>query len=337
LTNGGQLGAQLAAEQTLYDGGQRSFKARQAEFDMARSQYERKLAELDLRLEATQAFTDVLRLQADLALKHLNQIRLRDYLGLVQRMHTGGQVGFTDVLKTRIQVSEAESDAKQTEADLQAAKFSLLELLGAALDGNLQVKGSLDSVEPPAPLDTLGNADWEVARLGMRSAELDVQAAQGEWKPTVALAADAGLLTSVENLQQASKDRANMLGASVGLHVDVPVFGWGLREIHLRQRRLAADSLKWQWLSQRRNLLTEHRKAWLQWDAAQGHRDALRANLSAAADNYSLTKSKYAGGQGLASEVLDAEKLWVDTQASLIQAQADLRILGAKLKRLEAH
>ncbi|MDB5051781.1 MAG: hypothetical protein JWO30_4852 [Fibrobacteres bacterium] len=336
-TNGGQLGAQLAADQTLYDGGQRRFRARMAELDMTRSQYERRLAELDLRLEVTQAFTDVLRLQADLALKQLNQIRLRDYLGLVQRMHTGGQVGFTDVLKTRIQVSEAESGVRQTEADLQAAKLTLAELLGATLDGNLQVKGSLDSVESPAPLDTAGNADWEIARLGMRSADLDLQAARSEWKPTVALAADAGLLTSVDNLKLPSANRGNMLGASVGLHVDLPVFGWGLRRIHLRQRQLAADSLAWQWLSQRRNLLMEHRKTWLQWDAAKEHRDALRANLSAAADNFSLTKSKYAGGQGLASEVLDAEKLWVDTQASLIQAQADLRILGAKLKRLEAH
>jgi len=337
LTNGGQLGAQLAAEQILYDGGQRRLKLSQAGFDLARSQSERKRAELDLGLEVNQAFTEALRLQADLDIRRLNHARLREYLGLVQRMHGGGQVGFTDVLKTRIQVSEAESGVRQSEADLQGALLTLGELLGDSLEAPIQVKGSLDSVETPGPLDSAGNADWEISRLAMRSAELDLQAARGEWKPTVAATADAGLLTSVENLQQAPPDRANMLGASVGLHVELPVFGWGLREIHVRQRQLAADGLKWQWLSQRKSLFMEHRKSWLQWETAKTHRDALRENLSAAADNFSLTKSKYAGGQGMASEVLDAEKLWVDTQSSLIQAQANLRILGAKLKRLEAH
>ena len=337
LTNGGQLGAQLVAEQILYDGGQRGFKLRQAGFEVARAQSGRKRAELDLNLDVTQAFTEALRLQTDLDIRRLNHSRLYDYLGLVQRMHGGGQVGFTDVLKTRIQVSEAESGVRQSEADLQSAIFTLSELLGDSLEAHIQVKGSLDSVETPSALDSAGNADWEIARLEMRSAELDLEAARGEWKPSVAVSADAGLLTSVENLQRVPGERDNMVGTSVGLHVDLPVFGWGLRQIHVRQRQLASDSLKWQWLAQRKSLFMEHRKSWLQWEAAKAHRDALRENLSAAADNFSLTKSKYAGGQGMASEVLDAEKLWVDTQSALIQAQADLRVLGAKLKRLEAH
>jgi outer membrane protein len=337
LTNGGQLGAQWVVEQSLYDGGQHGLKVKQSGFVITRSQFERKRAELDLRWEVTQAFIDVLRMQAGLDLKQAHLLRLRDYLGLVQRMHGGGQVGFTDVLKTRIQVSEAESDCNQTEADLAAARFSLAEWVGIDLDGSIRIKGSLDSVEPPTDLDTAGNADWEIARLDLRGAELDLEAARREWRPTLAVAADAGLLTSVENLRQPAQSQANMLGASIGLHVDVPVFGWGLRKIHLRQRQLSVDSLKWEWISRRRGLIVEHRKTLLQWDAAGNHRNALRADLSAAADNFSLTRSKYAGGQGLASEVLDAERLWADIQAALIQSQADLRVLGAKLKRLEAH
>ena len=337
LTNGGQLGAQLAVEQHLYDGGQRRIKIKQSEFAVKRSQFGRKQADLDLRWDVTQAFIDVLRMQAGFGLKQAHLLRLRDYLGLVQRMHSGGQVGFTDVLKTRIQVSEAESDCNQSEADLAAAGISLTEWVGTDLGGSIQIKGSLDSVELPTDLDTAGNADWEIARLGLGSAELDLEAARREWKPTVAVAADAGLLTSVENLRQPAQSQANMVGASIGLHVDMPVFAWGLRKIHIRQRQLSVDSLKWEWSLQRRGLFLEHRKARLQWDAAGNHRNALRVNLSAAADHFSLTRSKYAGGQGLASEVLDAEKLWVDIQAALIQSQADLRVLGAKLKRLEAH
>jgi outer membrane protein TolC len=336
-TNEGQLGAQFVTEQMLYDGGQARLKATRAGYALTRSGIERKRTEADLRLDVAMAFTDLLRLQEESGLKRQNLSRLRDYLALVERMHTGGQAGFTDVLKTRIQVSEAESAVKQGDADRRAAGLSLGELLGMAEAEDLAVKGPLDSAKAPAELDTAGNADWEIARLEMQGAELDAQAARAEWKPTLAATADAGLLTSVENLRQPYDQWNNMLGASVGMHLDLPVFAWGARKIHIRQSELAADSLKWAWMARRRNLFTDHRRTKLQWDAARERRDALRANLSAAADNYTLTKSKYAGGQGLTSEVLDAERLWADTHASLLQAQADLRVLSAKLERLEAH
>jgi outer membrane protein TolC len=337
LTNRGQIGSQVVVEQTLYDGGQRSIKARQADLQWTRSRHEQKLAMLDLKFEVTQAFTEVLRLREDLELKRAGVERLRDYSGLVGRMHTGGQAGFTDVLKTRIQVSEAESAVKQAAADLQGAKYALAELLGSEGKEAVEIKGNLDSTENPTPLDTAGNVDWEIAELESQNAELEVAASRGEWKPTVAASADMGLLTSFDNLEAPSKDRAGMLGASVGLHVDMPIFSWGLRANHMRQSRLAAENAEWQWKSQRRSLLMDHQKTWLQWEAARDHRDALRGDLAAARDNFLLTKSKYAGGSGLASEVLDAQKLWVDTQSSLIQAEADLVNLGARLKRLEAH
>lgn len=337
LTNQGQIGSQLVVEQTLYDGGQRGIKARQADLEWTRTNRERKIAELDLRFEVTQAFTDVLRLQEDLELKKAGVIRLRDYSALVSRMHVGGQAGFTDVLKTRIQLSEAESAALQAAADLQGAKYALGEMLGGDMNDSLQVKGDLDSSEIPAPLDTNGNADWEVAKLSMQTAELDVATAHGEWKPTLAVSADLGLLTSVDNLQLPAGERASMLGGSLGMHVDMPVFAWGLRRIHIRRGELAAENARWTWLSQRRGLLVDYRKTWLQWETARDHRNALRSNLAAARDNFLLTRSKYAGGSGLASEVLDAQKLWVDTQSALVQSEADLRTLSARLKRLEAH
>lgn len=337
LTNGGQLGSQLVVEQTLYDGGQRGIKAMKADLQWAQSHHERKLAMLDLRFEVTQAFTEVLRLRSDLEFKQAGIVRLRDYSGLVARMHAGGQAGYTDVLKTRIQVSEAESAARQAAADLQGAEYSLSELLGMDGQDTIAIKGDLDSAEVPAPFDTVGNADWEKAKLVSQSAGLDVLAARGEWKPTVAVSADMGLLTSFDNLQASSQDRAPILGASAGLHVDLPIFSWGLRANHMRQSLLAAENAEWQWKSQRRGLLVDQRKTLLQWEAARAHRDALRGDLAAAGDNFLLTKSKYAGGSGLASEVLDSHRLWIDTQSSLIQAEADLRILGARLKRLEAH
>jgi outer membrane protein len=337
LTNGGQIGSQLVVEQSLYDGGKRGLARRKAELESIRARKEVQLGGLDLVFEVSQAFTEVLRLQDESALKRAGQARLRDYLGLVERMHTGGQAGYTDVLKSRIQVSEAEAAARRTEVELRTARFSLAGLIGKPIEDEVAAKGALDSASAPASLDTSANAEWDLGRLDLRGAQLDVDASRGEWKPTLAASVDAGLLTSFENLDQPSSDRSPMLGASAGLHLDWPLFAWGLRRIHIRQQQLGAESAKWRWQMQRRALLTDYQKTWLLWSAAGEHRDALRSNLSAARDNFMLTKSKYAAGNGLASEVLDAERLWMDTESSLLQAEADLRDLAAKLDRLKGH
>lgn len=337
LTNGGQIGSQLVVEQTLYDGGKHGLARKKAELESLRARKEAQLNGLDLVFEVSQAFTEVLRLQEEAALKRVGQARLHEYLGLVERMHTGGQAGYTDVLKSRIQVSEAEAAARQTEVDLRTARFSLAGLIGKAIEDEVAAKGALDSASAPAALDTSANAEWDLGRLDLQGAELDVDASRGEWKPTLAASVDAGLLTSFENLDQPSSDRSPMLGASAGLHLDWPLFAWGLRRIHIREQQLGAESARWRWQMQRRALLTDYQKTLMLWSAAGEHRDALRSNLSAARDNFMLTKSKYAAGNGLASEVLDAEKLWIDTESSLLQAEADLRNLAAKLDRLKGH
>lgn len=339
LTNGGQLGSQVVVEQAIYDGGVRNIKSQQAEILLRQSKEEQKLAANDLKFEVAQTFTEVLRLQAEQEQKEASRIRLKDYLSLVARMQMGGQVGYTDVLKTRMQLSEAESAVKQGDADLRGEKFTLAELLGLDLAAltEFKVKGDLDSADAPTELDTTENLDRKITALKLQSITKDVAAARSEWKPTISVAGDLGLLTSIDNLKVPSQDRANMLGASVGLHVDMPIFTWGLTQTHLRQSLLALENAQWQGLAQIRALRAEHQKTSLQWVAARDHRDALHNNLATAKDNFVLTKSKYAGGTGLASEVLEAHRFWLDTQMSLIQAEADLRILSAKLKRLDAH
>jgi outer membrane protein TolC len=194
----------------------------------------------------------------------------------------------------------------------------------------------LDGAAAVAPPENVGGLERDLARLAVEAAQLDAEAARNEWRPTVALSMDAGLLTSFDNLQRPAADRSPMLGASAALRVDWPLFAWGLRGIHMRQKALGAEAAEWQARQRERAVQDEWRKAMLQWSAAREHREALRSDLAAARDNFALTKSKYAGGSGLASEVLDAHKLWIDTQSSLLQAEADLRILSARLRRLGA-
>ena len=205
------------------------------------------------------------------------------------------------------------------------------------LQSEIWVQDSVNTKETVPQFDSTQNAEWQLAKLGKESAEFDLMLLKNSWKPSLSVAADAGLLTSMDNLKVAQADRNNVFGGSIGVHLDIPLFSFGLKEIQIQEKRLAIVNTKWQWQSRQRNLWIEYQKAQMQWKITRDHLDTLKLTLMVVKDNFRLTKSKYAGGMGSASEVIEAHSLWVETEAALLGAEADLRNLSSKLKRLVAH
>ena len=147
LTNGGLLGSQIVVEQTIYDGGQRRLKLKQLELDLARTGHEKRVSNNELRYDIEVAFTELLRAQAVADLKRRSHIQLQGYLKLVQRMQGGGQAGYTDVLKTKIQMSEANSEWNEAEVEMVVDNYTLADLIGLSKVDSLKIKGSLEDLD----------------------------------------------------------------------------------------------------------------------------------------------------------------------------------------------
>ncbi len=336
LTNGGLVGSQIVVEQPIYDGGKRKIKIEQMELEFKRSQLEGKLSRGDLLFEVEIAFIDLLRLTAEAKIKTHGENQLGEYLNLVTQMHAAGQSNYTDVLKTRLQYSAAESESKATLSERRAAQYTLAELMGSNLEDTLSIKGDLKETAPDEFLvDAVQkNPELELAELDLQSIQLAADLEKAELKPTLSLAGDMGLLTSWENLQASSANRANMWGASLGLHLDLPLYAWGLTGIHTKQKKMELEMSSLRKETYSRSHFSEWKKLLLQWQSSRARCENLHQNLSLAWDNFLLTKAKYAGGMGLASEVLEAHRLWLDNELDLIKSQTELKITLAKIHRL---
>jgi outer membrane protein TolC len=342
ISNGGQVAGQVIVQQSLYDGGIRGLKFDQVSIDIDRLAKEKRIAERDLVFSVKQAFIETLRSEKDIVLQEESVRQLRDYLDIVHRLSKVGSAAYTDVLKTELQLSNAQLSYQKAAEEFAVAKYTLAELIGTPLDTTFNIVGSLDdttNTETDSSLlnanpDSLLNLEMSAATLTVKRSLLDVELMKHENYPTVLFVGDAGLLTSGDNLRLPRDERANMFGFSLGVALEIPLVNWGATDLRVQQKQLDADNLRLQSELLQRSIATESRKTQLQIMKQRERLHVIQNNIKSAEDNFLLTKSKYAGGGTLSLEVLSAQQLLTDIKLSELQTLADMQLLGAKMEQL---
>ena len=329
-------------QQSLYDGGIRGLKSDQLSIDINRLAKEKRIAERDLVFSVKQAFVETLRSEQEIVLQEESVRQLKDYLDIVRRLSKVGSAAYTDVLKTELQLSNAQLSYQKAAEEFAIAKYSLAELIGASLDTTFGIVGSLNDTthtETDSSLlnvnpDSLSSLEMSAASLAFKRGLLDVELTQHENYPTVLFVGDAGLLTSGDNLRLPRDERANMFGFSVGIALEIPLVNWGATDLRVQQKQLDADNLRLQSELLQRSITAESRKTRLQIMKQRERLRFIQNNLKSAEDNFLLTKSKYAGGGALSLEVLSAQQLLTDIKLSELQTLADIQLLAAKMEQL---
>jgi outer membrane protein len=341
LTNEGQLNAQLSVQGTIYNGGAYGLRKRQADLDIAHARTSLELTREDLRFNVSQSFLEDLRAIANSAIEQESVAELANYRDLVERLFKGGTSAYTDVLKTEVQLGEEQVALEKAHADEVQARYSLAALLGTPSDTAFLVSGRYDSVftEPAFNMqsyDSLITLTIALSQNELDRARIDIELARATAKPTVDANADAGLLTSVENLTAPPDERASMLGASIGISVEGPILDWGLNKVQVHEKEVTAQILQTELDQQRRELVAQLTQLQVVLRTSRERLGHIRANLQAAQSAYDLEKAKYAVGAALASEVLDAHKQIVDTKLAELQVLNDIETYRSALEHLTA-
>jgi outer membrane protein TolC len=338
-TDGGQFTGRIVVEQSLYDAGVRSLKSGELSLERDALVKEKQITERDLVFEVERDFIEALRAQREIELLQQSMQQLKDYLDLVQRLAKGGGASFTDILKTQVQLNAAERSLQKAQESSASAKYAIAELTGGTIDTAFSVAGSLESLLPEGrtggtPTDVSQNLDIALAQLTIERSTIETEISRSERLPVVSAFADAGVLSSGDNLRLPAPERIGAYGYSIGLSLEVPIMNWGATDLRIQQRQLATDALGFQLEAVRRSVMTEYRKIQLQLSKAEQRLLSLRASMKAAEENFELTKSKYAGGGALSLEVLSAQQLLTDIKLEEFQTLAEKQLLLARLEQI---
>jgi outer membrane protein len=331
ITNGGEIGAQLEAAYTLYDGGALSYEKEKGGVGVEQATLNMTRTKADIRYVVSTAFTAALKAERELHVAHERRQQLDDYLHLVTQLHASGHGSESDVLKTTVDLNAASIDIEARKVEVQNALLELAQAAGLP-PGSVP---DVDTTTLSVPYDTIftssTNLELSAQELLLRQAELEADIAAAQRGPKISLGADAGALTSLPNVRQGS---ANVFGGSFGISISLPLFTFGSLDDSHTAAEAIAKSVSIQNAYARTSLLKEFSITKNNVFRASHELNSLHHNLAVADQNLLLSKARYAGGSALSIEVLDAIQMVNQVQLAIEEARYQLAVNIFKLNRL---
>ncbi|HEY6107750.1 MAG TPA: TolC family protein [Gemmatimonadales bacterium] len=331
--NDGRL--QLLAEQPIYDGGAlRAGIALQRALAGA-SQARFRQAEKDLDLAVRVGFAQLLELDTVIAVRGEGIARLQTYRSAIEARRAAGEGVSGDLLRTQVQLGQAEADLADAIRQRDLARLALNDLLGRDPNAPLTVAEETAPSAPPA--DTIAEA-WSGAPE-VRQAEAQVAAARSgtslaavERRPRLGLEVNAGTQPTFGTSGGAFNNGRGS-GVEFLLSLSWPLLdagGYRARRDQARLRLAEAQAGE----------VATRRQARLAWAAARAELAARYAEVetrrrtaATALDSYLSSESLYRGGAATALEVLDAYGIWIAASEAVGVAVLSYRVAVAQLER----
>jgi outer membrane protein len=342
ISNGGEYAAQLFVQQSVYDGGARGLRADQMQVDMEQRRTDIRRGERDVFFAVRLGYVEVLRAQRERELGQESTRQLEEYLELVRRLAKGGAASSTDVLKTEVQIANARLELQRADELVETSAIALKETMGLPPDTAFALAGTLQAPSVRV-MDSLAalpierpDSALDLLRSGAEIAKslIDVELARRELLPAVALIADAGVVTSGENLRLPQAEREPILGFSVGVTLELPLLNWGATDLRVQQKQIASENLRLEHVQLLRSANAQARTLRLQLANVLQRLRASQHIIEQADGNFLLTKSKYAIGSALSLEVLAAQQLLIESKRAETQALADIHTILARIDQL---
>lgn len=342
VSNGGEFGARVLAEQTLYSGGLHSLQMKAAGTEIGRGSVAWQQEDRDLVYAVRLAFIELLRSEQTLAHLQKSVSRLSDYADLVNRLKEAGTVGYTDYLKTQVELTRAEIEVSAARGVAESASLNLARVVGEPDDTTLLVGGALDNllvdtgdtVVNIRTLQTSDNLDLSAARLKYTKSQLALSMTKAQWKPKASLSLDAGVVTSRENLLLQPGDRYNSVGYSVGVNVEMPLWNWGVRKTDVAKGQLEVKSAQDNIDMLQRDIVAAYSDTRSRFHNENDRLKSIRFALQTAEKVYLFSVAQYSDGVSSAYEVLTAQQTLTDVRRTEIDALAEIQSLQAQLERI---
>jgi outer membrane protein TolC len=283
-----------------------------------------------LKLRVSEAYVGVLRAGRMLQVAESHVASLTAHARDVENRYTQGMVAKSDLLSAQVALADARQKALQAANGLDLARAAYNRLLGRPLD---QVV-ALDDLSPgaaeqslPALTERAISQRSELAALAQQVEALRYQAeaVRGENNPQVALSGGYGYQ---ENRYQVHPGQwVVTLGAK-----------WNLFDGGVVSHRASAVERQAMALAEQREELVsivalQVRQAWLDVEETKKRILVTQSAIAQAEENLRVVRDRYGNGLSTHTEVLDAETLRANNEASHASALYDAALAGLRLKR----
>ena len=286
----------------------------------------------DVFTAAVSAYMDVIRDRAIVELNQNNVKVLQTNLEATRDRFEIGDVTRTDVAQSEARLQLGRSQLATSEGRLTASEANYRAVVG-------HPPGQLAPPPPLPPLPAIAdqavqialadNPDLVAATRSAAAAGYDVRVAQAGRLPTLSGVLSGTYVNALGDRTDNAPDHGS--SSSLGLQARVPIYQGGLPAARVRQTRALEGQALEQVVGAERNVISQTRAAFADYDATQ---KSIQANtIAVQANELALegTRAEQSVGTRNVLDVLNAEQELLQSQVALVTAKRDAYVAGFTL------
>lgn len=316
----------------LYTGGKLESAIDQAKLGSDSAVLGVEKAKQQIRLDATSAYYNVLQAANMVKLNQESVDRLNAHLKNVQAQYQVGTVAKTDVLRSEVEVANAEQNLIKAQNAYDLAIASLNNVVGMPLDTQISVKEQLKYQQLSLTLEAAikqamdNRPDLAQAGLSVEVAKRGINSAKSGYRPTVALSASEGWsdkdFPGSENNEWA-----------VGVKATWNILDSGLTNSKVKQSKANLAKAMQQAQQTKDAVQLEVRQAYLNLKEAEKRIATSQVTVNKAEEDYKIAQVRYSSGVGTNLDVIDSQVALTQANTNYVQALYDYNTSRAQLEK----
>lgn len=326
----GSLNNSLRMNWQLYNGGRTDEQINQSKEGALVSELGVAKTQQQVKLDTTTAYFNVLQAQNMVKVNQEMTNNLKAHLTIVQEKYKVGVVAKSDVLRSEVELANAEQNQIKAENSYHVAVASLLNIIDRNAETEVVIKDDFgyekyaQSLEESLVVAQKNRPDIAQAESSIRMASSGVAIAESGKLPTISLSASKGWNDS------ALPEDSNW---SAGVSANWNIFDAGLTNSKVKQADASLVKAKEQAKQVRDSVALEVRQAYLNMTEAEKRIETNDVASSKAQEDMTIAQEKYRAGVGTNLDVIDAQLALTQAKTNRIQALYDYNVSKAKLDK----
>jgi outer membrane protein TolC len=322
----------LTATYPLYTGGvlENSIKQANVGYEAQKASLQKVIQ--DLRLTVAKCFYLMLQ-RSDMAKLNRESVeRLIVHVENVRIQYENGRVGKADLLRSEVELSNAELAYISAENARDAAVKQMNNLMGVPLDTELVWDAGM-KYEKFSPIfeeclsfAEANHPDLESSKLRMLEAKYGVYIARGEKRPQIKVSATQNL-SSTTNWPGIKDDNFNL-----ALNVEYTISNSGITSSRISAAQMTVEKANRNHEMTRDSVFLAVNVEYLGVREAERRIEASAEAIEKAREAYAIALNRYEEGIGTNIDVIDSQIALTQTQSNYTQALCDYNIALAQLE-----
>jgi len=316
----------------LYTGGRSEGLVGQARMGLKVADLTMDKTRQQLKLEATNAYFGVLAMRNLLQVAQESVDNLTAHLKNVQAQFEVGTVAKSDVLRSEVELANAQQDLIKAQNNYDGAVATLNNVIGLSHGTEIRLKEDLKYEQQGIALEDgisyamKNRPDVIAADANIQKAKEGVKVARSGFLPTISL-------TGSNNWNDDKFPGARNSNWLVGLTTSLTVFDTNLTLSRVKEAEASLAIANETARQTRDAVALEVRSEYLGMREAEKRIDTSKVAVAKAEEDFAIAQVRYNAGVGTNLDVIDAQLALVKAKTNYIQALYDYNTSKAKLDK----